>query len=539
MKNLNYKIGILAALILVFAGCGKDYLNINVDPNNPSDVPNGQLLTGSQINVINALGVGSAGLGRSASVMVHQTMNRSNDDGYAITGNDFTINTSWQTLYAGGLQDIEVIIRAGTLRGEFQYVGVAKLLKAYTYGSMVDVWGNIPFTEATLGEKNPFPKFDDGSAVYASLFLLIDEAIGDLAKPAPVTNVVPGTDDLIYGGDLVKWRKFGKALKLKLYNNQRLTGNVSAQVAALVADPDLTSGISDFELRYVNVAAPENRNPAFQNDYNPAYINRITTYISRYFYEILANKSTLNTVLSGIADPRIPYYFVNQLGSANPTAQNPVEYKDGNFLTINFSSQSPNQGFDQGKSLTATGLYYCGGKFDNATGGAVGLASGTGTAPQRLYTNYNFLYNKAELAQVGLTTEDPRVLLKQAMDASFAKVNSIAANASVTQISTASITAYTTAVLVKYDAASAAGKLELIMTEKWIANFGNSLESYADYRRTGFPVMFDPATDGDPNTNLNRTYPLSFPWRQNDLNVNPNAPQQKLVATDRVFWDVN
>jgi hypothetical protein len=540
MKSI-YRLGAMCMLLLLAACDG--FLDINVDPNNPSTVPNSQLLTSAELTIVNSFGVGSQGLGRTASVWVHQTMNRSNDDGYGNTGNDFSIGSAWQNLYSGALADLEVIIKEGTDREEFQYVGIAKILKAYSYSMMVDVWGDVPYSEAIQAPANPFPKYDNASEIYASLFTLIDAGIADLAKAAPATNVVPGADDVIYRGNVARWRKFAKALKLKMYNNVRLVQNVTSSVQALVADADITglARTDDFELNYLNVAAPENRNPAFQNDYNPAFGNRLTTYISRYFYEILANKSTLNPILSGIADPRLPYYFVNQLGTNNPNPQNPVEYRDGNFLTINFSSQHPNQGFDQARSLTATGLYFSGGKYDNGTGGAVNLNSGAGIAPQRLLNLYQTLYTRAELALEASSGEDARALFESAMRESFGKLNQIAAASSVAAIPATGIDTYVTAVLAKYDAASATGKLELVLTEKWIANFGNPMETYNDYRRTGFPVMFNPTTDGDPNTNLNRAYPFAFPYRQGDLQLNANAPAQKLIGdpSSRLFWDVN
>ena len=96
------------------------------------------------------------------------------------------------------------------------------------------------------------------------------------------------------------------------------------------------------------------------------------------------------------------------------------------------------------------------------------------------------------------------------------------------------------------------------MTEKWIANFGNAVDQYTDYRRTGFPVLFDPnnnsmapnhfvqpPVNGDPaNPGANRpvpvqllrAFPQSLPWNQNELETNPNAPKQKEPSTYKVFW---
>ncbi len=77
------------------------------------------------------------------------------------------------------------------------------------------------------------------------------------------------------------------------------------------------------------------------------------------------------------------------------------------------------------------------------------------------------------------------------------------------------------------------------MTEKWIASFGFGNDAYTDYRRTGYPIMFNPNTDNNPFTILNRAYPLSLPYYTSDLAINPNADAQRNPATDRVFWDIN
>src|SRR5690606_29514494 len=105
-----------------------------------------------------------------------------------------------------------------------------------------DYYGDVPYFDANLGSENPTPSFDNGAAIYADLFTLIDEAIANLAAESTLS---PGTDDIIYKGDLNKWRKFGKSLKLKLYNTIRDVQNVSAPVQALIAEGDLISSIDE------------------------------------------------------------------------------------------------------------------------------------------------------------------------------------------------------------------------------------------------------------------------------------------------------
>ena len=116
-------------------------------------------------------------------------------------------------------------------------------------------------------------------------------------------------------------------------------------------------------------------------------------------------------------------------------------------------------------------------------------------------------------------------------------MNAIANDTGAPLISTATINTYVTAVLAKYDAANTTGKLELILTEKWIASFGFSIDAYTDYRRTGFPIMYDPNTDDLTYTGTSREYPVSMAYNSQSITLNQNAPDQKNVTTDRVFWD--
>ena len=536
--NKHVKIWAMAIIIAFASGC-EDFLDINVDPNNPSKVTVSQLLTAGQIAMVNSFGIGSPGLSTPASILVHQTVQRGSVDAYNVSGEDFQIQTAWQNLYSGALQDFKVIIDQGTEEKNPQYVGIAKILTAYTYSMMVDMWGDIPFSEALQAADAQFPVYDDDASIYPQLFDMIDSGIADLANE---TGAFPGNDDVIYAGDPDKWRQFAKTLKLKMYNQIRLVEDVATEVNALIAEGDLMEGDGDFELWYGNSVAPDDRNPAFVLEYTPG--NR-PSYISPYFYEIMTDNSNLNDVLSGIADPRVPYYWFDQLEPGD-AAQNPTEYHivSEGFLSIWFASQGINQGFQQDRSQTVLGLYPIGGRFDDGQGGEVdlsGAVSGPGNSPQRLLPYFSALYIQAELAltEAGVTG-DPRALFEDAMYASFDKVNSVADEAGADPIEDADIEAYVDAVLAKYDATDNTGKLELIMTEKWIASFGFAMDAYTDYRRTGFPIMFDPNTDPLPYTVTSRDYPVSLAYNaQSSLNLNQNAPGQKNVTTDRVFWDPN
>ena len=537
----QYKIYLLALVMCLTGACDKEFLDVNVDPNNPTEAPLGQLLTNSQVTIANTVGLSTAGFSSHLSVFIHQTTRRAEPDAYGTSGDDFMIGEAWNNLYAGALQDLEIMIETGTESGDLQYVGVAQILKAYAFSVMVDVWGDIPFSEANEGPELRFPTFDNDADIYPQLFELIDAGIANLENEEAENVNIPGADDLIYGGNIGHWVKAAKTLKLKLYNQIRLVSDVSAEVNALITEGDLISSIDEaFELPYGTSNNPDNRHPGYIGEYPSP---QKTYYISPYFYEILNGISAENAIFNGIEDPRIPYYFFNQLTAGEP-AENPTAYRRGDFVSIKFASNHPNRDQAMGSSQTVLGLYPIGGRYDDGEGGAVTSQdeiSGGGDVSQRLISHFIRLYTEAELAVTGVSGGDARDLLMAAIEASFAQVmyivNNSTNNNTVPEIPADAITNYMDAVMLKYDAASAEGKLEIILTQKWIASFGNSVEPYNDYRRTGYPRIFDPNTDTDPLTVLSRDFPVALPYRTLDLTLNPNAPAQKNITTEKVFWD--
>lgn len=536
-KAINYFLtaGIAFAMIL-FSGC-KEFLDINEDPNNPTDIPLNQLLPTVQVDIAGAFGNSVGGLSAETSFMMHQFLLRGPEQDYNITGSDFAILTPWDILYARAFTDIREIVRKGTEEESWHYVGVAQLLKAYATSVMVDLWGDIPFTEANKGAELRFPRYDDDAEIYDSLFLLIDAGIANLQRESTLS---PDRDDLFYNGNTDLWIKFANTLKLKMYNQIRLVEDVSAEVQALVNGSLIDTLAEDFEFQYGSSVSPDNRNPGYTQEYAPG---GAWYYINPYFYEIMSGQNTFyeddKNIYDGIVDPRLPYYFYNQLAPGQ-APENPPAYQNGRFLSIHMFSYNidPREGFGQSASQTVAGLYPLGGRYDNGQGGPSNF-NGAADTPQRFLTYYQRRFIEAELAWAGLIPGDPAELFESAMRAAFAKVNEVAANASAPVITAAAIDTYVNSIMTLYDAANNNGKLQHIMTQKWIANFGYSIDAYTDYRRTGYPLLHDGNTDDLEVTVRTRDFPLSLPYKTDDLQINPNAPNQKAITTSRVFWDVN
>ena len=556
MRRKNHFIYFFIALIMIVSGITscKKFLDVNKNLNDPTAVPVSLLLSNCERNISNNLALGS-GLGGTMSIYTHQTTGRVGADRYGAG------SAGWDGLY-GAITNLNVIIKQGTAETRYAYAGIAKILKAYTYSILVDVYGDVPFSEFDqFADGVTQPKFDKGKDIYPQLFTMIDEGIADINNAAPNASK-PGADDYIYKGDLTKWKKAANTIKLKLYTQVRRVQDVKAAVTALLATPAnlINSQAESFMMPYGPFGTTDDRHPAY-GDYNAT--QRGGQLFSPWIYEIMKGKNA--NILNGIADPRVPYYVYNQksaLGGTNPTPENCTEYRDGGFVSIYFGSNGNCRDGSNSNTYSLLGLYPAGGRFNDSSAVQINtitpIKAGTGALPHQFITYADRLFLEAELINTGVITGDEKAVFSKALDESFLQMDNIITNyikpgsagspQTVPAIATlASTTTYKTAVLAAYDAGTAAKKLEYIITEKWINRIENPVDSYTDYRRTGYPVLFAPAPAGTVTSvtgpdgkvtpvQCDRLYPWSLPFNTNEIALNSNAPVQKVPENYKVFW---
>jgi len=554
-KHLIYFFTTLSIAVGAGSGC-KKFLDVNKNVNDPtpSSVQLSMVLSASERNISNNLALGT-GLGNTYGVYMHQLTGRVAADRYGAG------SSGWEGLY-GAISNLNVIIKRGPAENRFVYAGIAKILKAYTFSMLVDVYGDVPFSEFDRFEEGiTQPKFDKGSDIYPQLFKLIDEGIADINNTTPNASL-PGADDYIYKGNKANWIKAANTIKLKLYTQVRLVQDVKTQVQALLATPAnlINSQAESFMMPYGPIGSTDDRHPAF-GDYNAT--QRGGQLFSPWLYEIMKGRNP--NILANNPDPRVPYYIYNQkspLGGSNPTPENCTEYRDGGFITIVFGSNGNCRDGSNSQTYSLLGIYPAGGRFNDSAAKSVNSIgaqnAGTGARPHEFITYADRLYLEAELILAGLAPGNAETAFSNALNASFAQVDNIIVNyvkpgsAGAAQTvpaiaGLASTTAYKAAVIAEYQAGSNAKKLELIMTQKWINRIENQVDNYTDYRRTGYPVLFAPAPEGTvtsvtspdgkvvPVSN-DRKYPWSLPFSNNEIALNSNAPPQKVPESYKVFW---
>jgi hypothetical protein len=559
-------------LIMVFAGIAgisscKKFMDINKNPDAlpDSNAPIAQLLSSAQVN----LGFeGGSDLYRYTTLIMQQMSGEASQPNqtydyyrYNITGSDQ--NNVWSSINATTLNDLELIIKQGSTSP--YYTGIAKILKAYEYSLVVDVWGKVPYSQAQQLTGNTQPAYDNDATIYPKLIQLLTDGITDLNATSSV--LTPGANSLMFtnGGNFTlakaQWIKLANTLKLRLLlHYKKIDATWATQMQTLIntGGPFMASNADNFSMPFFDVANQRSPISAFE--------------VSRPNY-IFADAAMVNLMTSK-GDPRRPYYFTSfpYQGISLPiTLSTSAATGAGNVLTFAATTGAAVNMVIAGTNIppnttatavTATTITLS----NNVTGGGVGASASivvapntftavsaaappavptnnysrihtflrgsvtagvappftySGSAPQRMLTfaEYNFiraehalpssLPNAQAFYQAGIIASMQEVGVSATQIADYIAVNGILTGVAATD-------------------------LKKIIEEKYIALFGVSVEPWSDWRRTGYPVLAPVSNAINGVTSIPRT--LFYP--QSEIDLNPNCPGQKAASLqDRIFWD--
>lgn len=421
------------------------------------------------------------------------------------------VNGSFRTVfYAGILADLEQILAQPAASTHPAYFGISRVIKAYVYMTLADLWGDVPFTEAIQGAQgNVQPRLDRSQDIYVGCLQLLDQAIADLRRTSPLT--APGPDDYIFAGNTARWIRAANAVKLRIYLHwstlptfERRTEMVNFITNTPAAD-FMTGAADNFQHRFDNIARRQNPIHQFILDRQ----DDITT------------SSTLVDMMNSKLDPRRTVYFTPApfsmaLLAAPPTG--PTGY-------IGLRNGTGGGGINNGLSRIHT--YVRGavtaGSVPGPTLGVFGLTY-AGNAPTRMITfaEYNFI--RAELALRFGAPGNAQDFYRAGIQASLADAG-IAGQLAADYLAAQGTLSGTPE-----------AQLRQLIEEKFVANYMVGVEPWNDWRRTGFPLLN--LIPGSLNPGNNGRVPRALPYPQQEVNSNPNMVQRPNLSTGPVFWDV-
>ncbi|MCU0353785.1 MAG: SusD/RagB family nutrient-binding outer membrane lipoprotein [Cytophagales bacterium] len=483
MKKQIHILG-LACLLLGLAACENNFDQINNDPNNPANVPTAFLLTSAERSIVSEL------MGRNSSwgfdIVPRRYMQHWSATLYTETDRYQDIRSDFSKFYSGGLKDLVTVIQLNTDDAtKFEaaksgpnanQIAVARILKAWTFQNLTDIWGDVPYSDALKGDGNYLPKYDTQEAIYADLIKELDEATAQIDESA---GSIQG--DIIYEGDMAQWKRFAQSLKLRLGMRMSKVDAVKArQTVAAALGKDLLASNEDNALYKYLTAAPNNNPWQQQYDFGAPEFALTTTMVSK---------------LTTLKDPRLEIYG------------NPAE-NSGKFVGMPFGV-----GNDIAGSFGASNVSLPGDVVREAT------------SPAILMTYAEVLFLKAEAAARGWVPGDAAALYKDAIRASMEYWGVSATDAE----------AYLAQPAVAFNAANFARS---IGEQKWLALYMQGTETWSEWRRLGYPEL-QPAPAAVQNRPIprRRGYPQSE-LSLNQANYEAALTRQGPDLMDtRVWWD--
>jgi hypothetical protein len=433
-KNLSIRTAVVLLVGLTFS-CTDDFEEMNRNPNSPVVVDAQYLLPEAlQTSIDNYWGNKARNqrlnFDHAMSWVQYLTRNIYENEGDNYNVQPSVNITNWEKFYSSGLINFQKIIEGSSpesSKPHSNYEGIGLGMRAWVFSLLTDVWGAIPYSQALSGTADE-PIF---APAYDSQEKVYEGLIADLAlaneKLDPAGPAIKG--DILFNGNIMMWKKLFNSLRFKLLNRQahKVPGS-GAEMQAMLDDPATYPMIdSNDEIAQLKYGSVPSNNPW----------NDILIQQGRTDWNI---SSTLVDKLKELGDPRLEVYAI-----------------PGN-LAGGVISGHPN---GLPGEIATTYLGY------SATINPAVFA--TTSSPAVLMSYAELLFVKAEAAFDGDIAEDAQALFEQAISASFEQ--------------------YGLDVPPTYIADLGPLTKGIIMTQKWIALFGQGIEAWTELRRTGYPVL--------------------------------------------------
>lgn len=486
MKKFSILTG---SILLLFSSCGK-FEDINVNPNNPATVPAEMLLPPIIANAVNSMNSSGTRAGQYVQHLAWLGGTSEEDGRYNLTG------ASYREEWNGPMRlikDVNQLKEIGAKSNLPQYVAIASILKVYILSLMADAYGDIPYNEAGMGNVSgkEFAHFQAQQEVYGLMLVDLESANQQL-KSLPAGTAVKR--DILFNGNLNRWRKFANSLKVRILMRQSAKVEVNAAVAAIFNNP------SEY--------------PVFEGNSDQAtltYNNGTDLY-----YWFIQNPPTDGSGVDFGGNARVSDVMVDLLKSKNDPR-----------LTI-FAAPTKNSYMAHAADASRPLAY---------RGQRTGLSN---AEQQAVYTNAGL--NKDDFSVIGKRIrKENRAFLMTYTELMLLKAEAIQRNMGVTGVAAEVYLAAVKASMDKWAAVgsatqtetpfiteerkkayldqpsntlSASNPIQQIAEQLWIDAYLNGFEGWASWKRLGFPQLV-------PGPTVLSPIPVRYVYSDNEQN-NPN-----------------
>lgn len=411
------------------------------------------------------------------------------------------------------------------------YVAAAKIMKAFYMQTIVDLYGDAPYSEAFKFQSNLTPKYDDDKVIYHTEIEDLEKAITLINNAGSNAIALTPSADNIFGGNTTKWKAFANTIKLRyLVRMSRLTGTEGAYRDQKLATLNGAAFIDEDVLINpgYSAATDDQQNP-FYGTYiritSGSRVGQVVT-VSEHFATAMNgnpnnlvlpnNPSNIYDKYKSLVDPRGARIFTTVSGALKGIRQGALAGESGAPTGNNAVSRI---------GLGITGEVST---ANNATNINLG-SSKSGVIMSK--SEIKFLLAEAALRYPTANLGNAQTYFEDGITASFTYLGAAGAAGYITAANLRTGLGWT---------GTTDNKIEAIMTQAWIANTSiNPLQSFINYNRTGYPYTPLATTTSKPNKPYRLVYPVSE-YVANSANV-PNVTSADVFTRNQFtpFWNQN
>lgn len=483
MNNIKSKLIAFALIATLCNACTKNFDKINTNPTLITDsiIQPSMLLTAVLKNSI---------FSSYANTTFKEYANYYTNEA---SGTIFQ-NQDWSSPfsdYTGDLSNISEVVRLTAGKPELvNENAMARIWKVWLFHQLTDAYGDLPYTEALLGLDKAInqPKYDTQKDIYTSMLNDLKDAVAQLNTDPALSSF--GAADILFGGDVEHWKRFGNSLRLRLAIRVRYADAALAQqhISDVLTAPLIDDNSWNATLTTIDGDDVNNRNPLY-ND-----------YVNSNAYPVFIGFTVTQELLKR-DDPRLPIFA--------DKANIPAAGYRGRPMTLR-GDQKPRYGLDSTAKYT---MFFQEPVFTIIVMNAAEV-----------------YFLRAEAALASLSSEDAEEMYQQGVRKSLEQYN----------VASSDIDDYMSSPAGSIGSGTDEEKLENIIVQKYLAMFNQSREAWAEFRRTGYPKIWTGGDLGSTNGNIPRrlTYPASE-YNRNSSNVKEAV--SRLSGGDdmmsHVWWD--
>lgn len=500
MKKI-YKLCLLALFFTIITSCEEGFDELNQSKTSatgidPAFILNRAIFSSSTSTLIYEIGIVQQIISPFSGVLTGANYNQDNRA---------STDDNWQSFYRNVIRDTkDIIARTKDDPTRSNLMNMARILQAFAFMILTDTYGDIPYTDGGDGYNSQvfFPAYETQQSIYPKIISELTEASAALSATGKIE-----TADVLYGGDVAKWKKFGYSLLLRA--GMRLS-KADATLAQTAVKNAFNGGVIKSNSDNASIKHDNNYRNPISNTLNST--EAANYYLTKPFVDELKSNN----------DPRLSAIAIRYKGAVSGPTQLPEK---GSILAADQIGMP--MGKDNGTivaTATADGLASF---YDYSQADRRRIAKLT--APMFIVTAGQSNLLLAEARFRGWITDGTAA--QYFTDGVKANMDQMGSFDAATSVKDADIDAYLTANTLKPGT-----ELKQINTQYWIASFLNGPEAFANFRRSGFPELAANPYPGKEVAFINRlTYPNSE-ISVNTENVNAAITNQGPDNLETKVW---